>query len=168
MPGFSFAPVIKNTKSKSNSQSSNKYDIIIANIEGTVFITLDGIYQVVIGPDRYNIASECYSCKGVSEIYEQVLSNDLVRTRHIRSERDRDDRDRSMYLPFTAGCSVKGNIVKHKAAGVVIFKIKKVYVDVDCPIGRQAIKFYRDNYSIIKKAINSNFDREITKDVEDG
>lgn len=157
MPTFSFTPTVKASKVKSYSQSTSKYNIIIPDIEGTIFINLKGEYKVVIGKDEYNIASECYSCKGVAEIYEQILTNDIIRTRHIRSERDRDDRDRTMYLPFTAGCSVKGNVVRHKAAGTVIFKIKKVSVDINDPIAKDAIKFYRDNYNKIKKAIGSNF-----------
>lgn len=173
MPIFSLTPTVKASKAKNYSESTSKYNIIIPNIEGTVFINLQGEYKVVIDKDEYNIASECYSCKGVAEIYEQRLTNDLVRTRHIRSDRDRDDRDRTMYLPFTAGCSVKGNVVRHKAAGVIIFKIKKVHVDVDCPIAKQAIKYYRDNYSVIKKAISSNWidnhvaeaDQEVLDDV---
>ena len=175
MPTFSFTPITKPSKAKSYSESTSKYNIIVPNIEGTIFITLDGKYQVVIGEDRYDIASECYSCKGVSEIYEQTLVNDLTRVRHIRSERDRDDRDRTMYLPFTAGCSVKGNVVRHKAAGAIIFKIKKVYVDVNDYVAKQAIKFYRENYSIIKAAIAKNWidnhvaqpDQEVFADVID-
>lgn len=153
MPSFSFSVTKKPTKVNSSSQSVNKYDIILADVEGTIFINITGKYQVVIGLDKYDIASECYSCKGVSEIYEQVLTNGLTRTLHIRSERDRDDRDRTMYLPFTAGCSVKGNIVRHKAANVVIFKIKKVFINATDDEARKAIKFYRDNYDQIRKAL---------------
>jgi len=155
MPNFSFAPIIKPSKAKSTSQTASKYNIIIADIEGIVFINLKGEYSVVIGNDKYSIASESYSCKGVSEIYEKDLINDITRSRFIRSERDRDDRDRNMYLPFTAGCTVKGNIVRHKAAMLVLFKIKKVFIDIDNSIGKEAIKFYRDNYKKIKKHLNT-------------
>jgi len=165
MPDFSFAPIVKTTKAKTSSAPSSKYEILTANVEGVVFITLDGKYIVVIGDDEYTIASEDYSCKNVAEIYEQVLVNDLTRVRHIRSDRDRDDRDRSMYLPFVAGCSVKGNIVKHRTAGITLFKIKKVYIDVDCNIARKAIKFYRENYTIIRKALNKDWiDNYIAED----
>lgn len=164
MPSFSFAPVAKVTKAKSQSKSVGKYDIILANIEGIVFMTLKGEYKVVVNSDEYNIASECYSCKGVAEIYEQTLTDDLVRVRHIRSDKDRDDRDRTMYLPFTAGCSVKGNIVRHKITKAEMFNIKKVYIDVDDIQARNALKYYRDHYNIIMQAIS---DRTTAKYFDD-
>lgn len=157
MPSFSFTPISKPAKVKSYADSTNKYNIILADQEGIVCINLLGEYKVLIGDVQYDIATECYSCKGVTEIYEQDLTNDLVRVRHIRSERDREDRDRTMYLPFTAGCSVKGNIVRYKAAGTVIFKIKKVFVDLNDSIAKEAIKFYRNNYITIKAAIAKNW-----------
>lgn len=152
MPSFSFKPVVKSTKVKSTTATS-KYTILMANIEGTVVINLQGKYQILVGDIKYDIASECYSCKGVTEIYEQVLEDNIVRTRHIRSEKDRDDRDRTMYLPFTAGCCVKGNVVRHKTANVIIFKIKKVFVDINDPIAKEAIAYYRKNYTKIRKSL---------------
>lgn len=156
MPSFSFAPVAKPTKVHSHAESSSKYNIIVPNTEGTVFINLKGEYYILIGNDKYDIAEESYSCKGVSEVYLQELDNGKIRFRYIRSERDRRDMDRTMYLPFISGCSVKGNIVRYKSANTIIFKIKKVYLDFDDPIGREAIKFYRDNYVKIRKYIDNN------------
>ncbi len=156
MPSFSFTVPVKVTKTKTNS-SVSKYEIITHNVNGVVIINLRGEYKVLCDNVQYDIAVENYSCKGVTEIYEQTLVDDLSRVRHIRSERDRDDRDRNMYLPFTAGCSVKGNIVKQHTGTNLIFKIKKVYLDLNNDIARKAIKFYRDNYVVIRLAIGSNF-----------
>lgn len=153
MPSFSFAPVAKVVKVRSHADSNAKYNIIIPDVIGIIVINLKGEYKVAIGEDKYDIASESYSCKGVSEVYPIELTDGLVRVRYIRSEIDRADMSREMYLPFTAGCSVKGNIVRHKAANVVIFKIKKVFLDVNDDSARKAIKFYRDNYKVIRKYI---------------
>ena len=153
MPQFSFTPVVKPSRAKSYSESTSKYNILFKDVEGVVFIDVWGKYHVVVGEDHYDIVTECFSCKGHTEIYELELTNDLNRVRHIRSADNRSERDTKMYLPFTAGCCVVGNIVRWKAANVVLFKIKKVYIDNEDPIARLAIKFYRDNYDTIKKAI---------------
>jgi len=176
MPQFGFTPVKKASSSKKSSSPSSKYNILFKDVEGVVFITLEGVYKVHVGDSIYNIAPESYSCKGVSEIYELALTDDIVRVRHIRSDRDRSDRDRSMYLPFTAGCSVKGNVVVHANAGSVYFKIRKTIVDTANPIAKQAIKYYRDNYKIITNAIQrdmiDNYEVEdvqsVNADVMDG
>lgn len=162
MPSFNFTPV-KITKVKSHAESSSKYNIIVPNTEGTIFITLEGKYIVVIGDDKYDIASESYSCKGVSEIYYQDLHDGKIRERYTRPEKDRNDTDRDLYLPFTAGCSVKGNIVRYKAGNCILFKIKKVYLDFNCEISRKAIKFYRDNYDKIRRNMEANFINEYNR-----
>ena len=155
MATFSFSAVVKK-QPKSHAESSSKYNIIVPGIEGVVFIDLKGNFTVHIGEDIYNIASESYSCKGVSEVYNLELVEGFIRSRYIRSERDRFEMDRFMYLPFTAGCTVRGNIVRHKAANTVIFKIKKVFIDEHDEVARKAIKFYRQNYNTILKAINDS------------
>ena len=157
MPVFSFSPVNKPSKSKTNTSSSTKYETITPDVTGVVFMNLQGKYKVNVDKTLYNIAIEDYSCKGVVEIYEQTLVDNLTRVRHIRSERDRDDRDKTMYLPFTAGCCVNGRIVKHRTTGEIFVKIKKVFLDADNELARDAIKFYRDNYVVIRIALASDW-----------
>jgi len=156
MPTFGFAAAKKPLAKTSNSPST-KYSILFKDVIGTVIITLQGEYKVKVGESLYEIAPESYSCKNIAEIYEVALHDEnLSRVRHIRSEKDKTVRDNTLYLPFTAGCTAKGNVVIHTNSKFVYFKSKKIYLDNDDHDGKKAIKFYRDNYATINKALNKN------------
>lgn len=160
MPLFNFTVPVKKERVKSSSVSSSKYEILKKGIEGVVFINIDSSYVVVVDNTNYNITPENYSCNGVSEIYCQLLKINEVghmnRFRIIRSEGDRVECNRNNYLPFTAGCYVKGDIVSHRITKSVYFKIKKVSFDSENVMARLAIKFFRLNYKDIMTAkINS-------------
>src|SRR5690606_15832339 len=109
MLSYSFSvPVKRKVKRKTVSGTAGKYEILEKGVEGVIYIMLDSSYIVIVGNDRYNIAPENYSCKGVSTVYLQELNDDLRRCRIIRSDRDRLECNPNYVLPFTAGCCVKG------------------------------------------------------------
>lgn len=158
---FNFSAVPKKQKKATTSSSSGKYEILNKGILGVVFIDLDAKYSVLTETEiKLPIVSENYSCKGVKDVYEQRFAiNDLGhmnRVLHTRSERDRVECGKNHYLPFVAGCCVKGSIVLNKYTKVKMFKIRTVYVDNTNPLARNAIEFYRNNYNAIISARELN------------
>lgn len=162
---FNVSSIGKKPK-KTSIVSSSKYEILNKGIHGVVIIHLDAKYSVMTETnDEFPIVSENYSCKGVKDVYEQFFAiNDLGhmnRVLHTRSEKDRVECGKDHFLPFMAGCCVKGSIVLNKLTKVKMFKIRKVYVDNTNPLARNAIEFYRNNYNTIisaKELIKENND----------
>lgn len=167
MPIFNFTVPAKKEKTRSSTSASlSKYEIIKSGVDGVIFINIDATYITVVENAEYKITPENYSCNGISEVYSQLLHINEVghmnRLRIIRTDGERHECNPNNYLPFVAGCIVKGNIVSHRASKNVYFKIKKVSFDSQNAMARIAIKFFRANYKEIMTAkINSLGDEEL-------
>lgn len=146
MAYFNFAisnkPVVK--------QESN---IIHKNIKGVVFITDRAEYKVLFKDTLYDITDKSFSCKGVTTIYRQGISD--KRGRPICYVRERDlsfDRDRLYWTPFTAGSLVSGNIIKD--SGNMLFDVQDITIDYNNDKCHEARLYYLDNYKQINKIMN--------------
>lgn len=164
MPTFSFTvPVKKERTSKPRSANSSLYETIQSDVEGIVSMTLQADYVIIVGNDMYPIAPEDYACVGVKEVYDQKLSLNLARVRHIRSEGNRVECDHDHYLPFTPGCCVKGRLVANRYTKVVYYKIRRVYIDMENEVARGVLKVFRQRYSQIvayKESLNNTADEQ--------
>lgn len=164
MPLFSFTVPIKEKTKKTTSTNTSKYEILKSGVEGVVFINIDASYVVAVEEANYKITPENYSCAGIPEIYCQLLKINEVghmnRLRIVRPEGERHECNPNNFLPFVAGCVVKGNIVRHRIAKNVYFKIKKVSFNSENVMARIAIKFFRLNYKEIMSAKINSLDAE--------
>lgn len=151
MPTFDFTPIKKKSGERKGSNGNSKYEVLLKDIKGVVFIDINANYFVKVNNTSYNIITENYNCGGVANVYLQQLDNNLQRVLYIRHEEYKPNLDTQHYLPFTAGCCVTGHIVKNKLNNVSQFNIKKVYIDYNDTEAQKAIKFYRENYIEISK-----------------
>lgn len=145
---FDFSKPNKVVTRAKREPNPNKETIILKDVIGVVCITLDFTYFVEIGKDRYIIAPESNVCKGVTTVYEQRLTKNR-KTKHIRLDQGRNECNHNHYLPYAAGCCVKGNVIKNELTGNLKFKIKKVFVDYDNEDAVRALNWYRKNYDLI-------------------
>ena len=80
MPTFNFTVETKpERKPKSNINKTVK----LTKVEGIVNITLDGIYKVKVNKFIYDIHKDCYSCKGITNIYKQELDKHSQRRLYL-------------------------------------------------------------------------------------
>lgn len=154
MPSFSFSlPKSKEIKTKTNN--THIYEVLSKDVIGTVCVTLENHYYIKVDDISYDIKKECYSCKGRKELYinddinkESVLYIQVHKCNFIENNR---------FMSFAAGCTVKGNIVKHSVTNKEYFNIKKVYIDYNNKLGNEMRRFYKENYDKINEyRIKSN------------
>lgn len=153
MPLFSFALTSPKTRKKKTANNIRPYQVKAKGMKGVVFITIDAKYYVVANGCKYNILSECYSCKGIASIYRQAADKDMRKMRYIRYIDKYTECNPLYWLPFAAGCVVIGDIVQHKVTNTDMFRITKCYNDPDDLDAHNAYEFYRKNFKIINDII---------------
>lgn len=151
MPSFSFSI------SSNNKRRIVKDKILKRNVEGVVFITISGNYEVEIDNDRYIIDSSCYTCKNKDRIYKHCLDS-KERICYIRTKDNLHEYDISTWLPFIEGICVIGNVIYNAIRNRNTFVIKKYFTNYENHIVIKARKFYLDNYKVINKALKEKKD----------
>lgn len=157
MPTFNFSP-IKKKKDKVHKESN----IVFENIKGIVVININGVYSIKVDNNYYSINSKNYSCKGKMIVYSQELTELSKRLIYIRTEDDCVELPHNAYLPFTVGCMVLGNIIKH-ITNNLIFDIKRVIIDNNNIEAKEAMKFYKENYTEIQANRKKNYEQFIPR-----
>lgn len=152
MAFFNFTPSKPKTKAK-KAHNNRLYEVEVKGAIGIVNITIDATYYVVVNGYKYSILSECYSCKGIASIYRQAGDKDMRKMRYIRLIDKYEECNPLYWLPFAAGCKVKGDIVLHKVTKAKMFKITKCWNDPYDLDAHNACEFYRKNFETINKII---------------
>lgn len=148
MPNFNFA--IINKKESENKKVKTNYETLRKDVEGVIFIDINGEYTVAVEKDKYKLTKESYSSKGKTIVYAQGFDSKR-RLRHIRNSGEKYETNPLFWLPFHAGVLVRGNIVKH--LGNTVFNIKKILHDTKNELCDKAFSFYKENYKEINKNI---------------
>lgn len=149
MPSFNFN-IVKRVNNNCKKLSTSKYEIKYKNVQGVVFIDIDANYSVKVDNKYYPIRPSNFNTKGVTDIYSQFLNEKNQIVLYIRDVNNTPRVSKHCYLPFGVSCIVVGDVVCYKYTSILIFDIKKVYINYDNLDAKQAIKFYRDNYSVIQ------------------
>lgn len=159
MPTFNFTIETKpERKPKSNINKTVK----LTKVEGIVNITIDGIYKVKVNKFIYDIHKDCYSCKGITNIYKQELDKHLQRILYVRDVGYCEECNPLHYLPFTVGCNVIGDIISINDKEY--FCIKKVFLDFSNNEAHNALEFYKNNYKVINQSrINRILNEELNE-----
>ena len=126
MPAFSFS-VAQKLKNKKKYKVISDAKILQKDCIGVVHIDDNFNFYVSYNGVQYFIHPDSYETKGCKIIY----SKRLLDNRRFRLIRDPFYGFPAVkgYLPFTAGCIVKGNIVINQIIKQEFFKIKSV---ADC------------------------------------
>lgn len=152
MPEFNFKVQVVTkipTGRKSKYKIITKTENVHVNIEGVVYINMNGSYYVKCEYGEFPIHPDCFSVAGVKVVYPKRLLDG--RRYLIRRDEYYGLPDINGYLPFSPGCKVKGNVVHNSIINLSFFKIKKVWED-DCDEECiAASRFYREHYNEIFK-----------------
>jgi len=152
MPNFSFAaPKLKTTRK--NVAKSSRVEVKAKGVKGVVFISADATYYVIVDGCKYNILSDCYSCKNKCRIYFQISYDNLHMICYIRDKDKAIEQNTNYWLPFAPACVVIGDIVIDKFTKLSKFRISKCYSDYDDPDTNYARDYYRQHIAEINKAI---------------
>lgn len=146
MPSFNFSIINKKDNAK---KSKTNYDTLKKDVEGVIFININGEYSVCVDNNKYKLTDESYKSKGKYIVYMQGFDS-IRRVRYIRNREERIETNPLFLAPFHAGVLVKGNIVFHNNSKC--FDIKKIYHDNKNEMCDKAFSFYKEHY----KEINQN------------
>lgn len=152
MPYFDFSLPKKKEKRKT-AKNTLRSKILEKNVEGVVWIDDKGELTVKVVPDkRYSIHIDSYSCKGKKNIYARKLENRRV-VCIIRNVGEYIECNRDIFLPFTVGGIVSGNIVQ--IGFNQQFVIDKCWTDLNSEDAHLALEYYRNNYDTIINALEN-------------
>lgn len=152
MPYFDFS-LPKKKEKKKTVKNNLRYKILEKDIEGVVWIDNKGELTVRVSSDkRYSIHIDSYSCKGKKNIYARRLENRRV-IRIIRNVGEYSECNHNIFLPFTVGSIVKGNVVM--IGFDKQFVIKDCWTDLNNDDSHLAREYYRDNYDTILNVLEN-------------
>lgn len=152
MPSFDFSLVKKESNKRKTSNNIKKYEVVEKDVVGIVWIDINANYYVKINDKRYNIDTECYSCKGKDKVYAQGI-DDKRRICIIRNIDEYVECNPNLYLPFAPGCIVSGNIIINRFSNSKVFYIKKTWINLDNDDAHEALAFYKEHYKEINAII---------------
>lgn len=153
MPSFSFTAIPKKQQ-RTYKKVDAIHKIVAKGVEGVVFIDLDAIYTVKVNDQVYLIHPDNYTCEDKEVIYYQGYLENGHRVAYVRNKGSRDKQNVNLFLPFVAGCVVKGDIVRNLKTNSYYFDINKVYFNKTNSIAKQAFIFYKENSEIIHSKLN--------------
>lgn len=151
MVSFSFTPAKHTCRKTKTANNIRPYEIKTKDIIGIVFIDINANYYVGVDGNKYNIQSECYSCKGIVSIYRQATHNSIERLRYDRLSNKLEECNPLYWLPFMAGCMVKGDVIQHKITKNIMFRIIKCWYDPYNEQAKVAYNYYREHFKEINK-----------------
>lgn len=134
----------------------DRYEIVEQELEGIVFIDINGNYSIKVNSITFPIKPECYNISKKKNIYHRLYNGRLLYTRYDTKK----ELNKCWWIPFAPGCSVIGNIVKNRL-DKKFFDIKKIWTDIHNEIAIQAYKFYINNI----EEINNNVRIKITNEL---
>ena len=82
----------------------------------------------------------------------QIIDGKRLRIIEITDEKKRYNE--KLFLPFAPGVCCIGSIVKNNITKIILYRIKKTFIDNGNQIAKDAWKYYVDNYNKIIKNLN--------------
>lgn len=150
MPSFDFNFAPKKSKRKT-AKSNSGTEIIESNVIGCVWVDCNGSYTVKVNDTHYKISKDSYNCKGKQVIYRHG-EGDRARFAFVRAI-DNMWSSHNIWLPFTVGSIVKGNIVVVHPFNFTYFVIKRIGVGYKNEHTKAALEYYRKHIKEINDSI---------------
>lgn len=146
MPGFSFTTPIK--KPKGTRKNYAKSSIILENVIGIVHIDLNAKFYVQVDAAQYDITDDSYDCSKHKYVFRNGCAY-FDRLIVVRDKVSMIELNHKYYTPFSAGCSVIGDVINGVSG--IKFKIKKIDVRFLTQEAKDAYHFLKDNIKTINE-----------------
>ena len=139
------------------------YSVVERNVIAVCFFDLQRLWYVVpidlekleLRNEIYKFTNDSYKIKDGKRKYSTSIYNNkflsIIELNTIQ-RKDKIYYD-NIYMPFMAGVLCKGNLIKEKKTGYILFDLKDTTTDWRNPACRESIKKYIVNYELYKPIV---------------